>query len=328
MRKKKKEGGGAKKRTIPPELDHHNLGRVVQQEPDDPGEELVVGHAGDGAVLEVGLVGQVLAHLVVDKGGAELKVAGAQRQHGGQVVLLRNGQPGDDVGREGGDGGARQRVGDLRQGARVPRVVRQQGAHDGAARVAQDGVGARRAVHAHVVRGRQDEAAEGPVALRGADGRDAAEPVGVGGRHGDVALVAAGQQVVARAGAVEAVRDDQVWILDNDGGGVGHGRHGALADGARKRVDLVPLLREDAPPVQDLEGEAPRLGEEARDVGGVDLERAVPELAECRDGDGLARHRELDADAGHGDVRIRVYSFAWHLLLYFLGFAGPIFSRS
>lgn len=243
----------------------------------------------------------------------KLKVPRAQRQHGSQRILLRNRQTGHDVRRNGRDGGARNGIRQLRQDLRVLVLVGEQRADDGPASMVQHGIDIRHGVHADVVRRGQDQPPKRLILLRRADGCHAAHPVGVVGRDGDVALVPRRQDLMARPGAVKPVRDDAVpvedrWRLD-DGG------HGALVvvDAAREGVDLVPLLRHEPAVVQDLEGEAARLVEEAADLGGVDFEVRVPELVEVGLGDGLAGDGELDGAAGDGDVGVGLDPFAWHV---------------
>lgn len=151
--------------TIPSQLHHDNLRHVVAEKLHHAAEELVVGHAGDGTVLEVGLVREVLADLAVREGGPELKVPRAQGEHALEGVLLRDGEAAHDVGRQRRDRGARHGVGDLGEDARVLRVVGEERPHDGAAGVLQDDGAVLHAVHADVVRGGEDELPEGAVFL-------------------------------------------------------------------------------------------------------------------------------------------------------------------
>ena len=72
---------------------------MLDQEPDDLCQELIVGHPRDCAVLKVQSIRQMLPDLVVAMSRPELKVSSPQRENDGQRVLLRDCEARNDVGR-------------------------------------------------------------------------------------------------------------------------------------------------------------------------------------------------------------------------------------
>lgn len=91
--------------------------------------------------------------------------------------------------------------------------------------------------------------------------------------------MATGQQTMALASLVEAVRNNQVGILVDDRGRLGDVVHGAARGLARERVDINPLLCNKIAVVEHLEGELAGGVQQAVDLARVDLKIAVPELA-------------------------------------------------
>lgn len=75
---------------------------------------------------------------------------------------------------------------------------------------------------------------------------------------------------MARAGFVEAVADGEL-VLPKDGWGLGDDLHGTAAGVSGQGIDVDPLLRDQLVVVEDLEGEAATLIQEAGDSLGVDL---------------------------------------------------------
>lgn len=65
--------------------------------------------------------------------------------------------------------------------------------------------------------------------------------------------------------------------------------------------------------MQDLEGEAAGLVEEAVDLAGLDLEVAIPELVQLVLDDGLAWDRELNGASARRDVGVDLDALARHI---------------